>query len=64
MSVKAEATIMTEGKARWLVLAAEGAAVRERWPLHMDKLPDEQRRWHMKKAGERLHAKLKKRLSQ
>ena len=57
--------IHTEGNKRWLVLkwaeTPKGEVeLRERWPLHMDKLEPEKRKWFMEQAAARMHEKMKK----
>lgn len=54
------ATTRVEGHKRWLVLTLGATEVKERAPRHWDKLDNEQRVWHMRKACERLLAKLKR----
>ncbi len=47
---------------RWLVVRAAHEEVRERWPVHMDKLDDGKRRFFMESATRRLNKKLHKRI--
>ena len=65
--MKAETEIVTDGHQRWLVVRWEETLkgtveCRERWPLHMDKLDDEKRKWFMERVAKRLHDRVKRRV--
>lgn len=63
--ITVESRIDTDGNRRWLVVTWKhgpkgDVEIRERWPLHMDKLPEEKRKFFMEQAAKRLHARIVK----
>ncbi len=63
MEAKTRIDRSLDGSQRWLVLRWEGTPkgdleVKERLPLHVDKMPKEKADWFMDQIGMRLHKKI------